>query len=483
MKNEKEIRYFSMFSGVGGFELGLSRSGGNVEGHSEEENSQHSKRDKSISERQQEEDVHKKDSGISPASENSSGALFQNGQVQSNTKPSNVEEFEEDSKSGFTIRQARDGFLRERSRIRDDKESLQLREDKSNTKQFKCVGVSEIDKYASELLKQKFPTVKNWGDARTINPSELPDFDMLCGGFPCQAFSIAGKRRGFDDTRGTMFFEVARILKVKRPKLVLLENVKGLLNHEKGKTFSVIIQTLEELGYEVQWMVLNSKFFGVPQNRERVFIIGNYAGTERPEILPLRGTESEINLKYIGAIMSEQNQKWLEDGKELSRNFPQGQRVYSSEGCSSTLAGNAGGLGGKTGLYAILTPDRENKRQNGRRFKGEGEPMFTLTGQDVHGIMIKGNVNPSGRGMNGNVYSEEGIAPTIDTNKGEGKKVCQGIQIVRLTPTECERLQGFPPGWTEGFSDTQRYKMMGNAVTVNVIKAIASRLTLVEEEK
>ena len=137
----------------------------------------------------------------------------------------------------------------------------------------KCIGFSEIDKYASELLRAKWPNIKNYGDATKINPNELPDFDMLCGGFPCQAFSIAGKRRGFDDTRGTLFFEIARIVKIKRPKTLLLENVKGLLNHNKGETFRTILQTLSELGYRTQCMVTNSKFFGVPQNRARVFII------------------------------------------------------------------------------------------------------------------------------------------------------------------------------------------------------------------
>jgi DNA (cytosine-5)-methyltransferase 1 len=122
----------------------------------------------------------------------------------------------------------------------------------SDKPSFSCVGFGEIDKYANQLLSQKFPNIPNFGDATKINPSELPDFDMLCGGFPCQSFSIAGKRRGFQDTRGTMFFHIARILEVKRPKLVFLENVKGLLNHDQGKTFSIIIQTLEELGYEVQ---------------------------------------------------------------------------------------------------------------------------------------------------------------------------------------------------------------------------------------
>lgn len=236
---------------------------------------------------------------------------------------------------------------------------------------FSCIGFSEIDKYASQLLANKFPTIKNYGDATKINPDELPDFDMLCGGFPCQSFSIAGKRRGFEDTRGTMFFEVARILKVKRPKIVFLENVKGLLNHNQGETFKIILQTLDELGYDVQWMVLNSKFFGVPQNRERVFIIGNLRGEPRPEILPFRESCGGNDEKNYSATITSSYKK----------------------GCNN------------------------------------------------HNQLI-------------------------------GEK----MKIRRLTPVECERLQGFPDNYTEGFSDTQRYKMMGNAVTTKVIQAIGEKL-------
>lgn len=383
--------------------------------------------------------------------------------------------------------------------------------EKATEGRWKCVGYSEIDKHAIAVYSHKFPGQRNYGDATRIEPGNLPEFDLLCGGFPCQAFSIAGKRKGFGDTRGTLFFEIARILEVKRPAYILLENVKGLLNHEKGDTFRTIIATLDGMGYEIQWMVLNSKFHGVPQNRERVFIVGSLDGIGRPKILPFaetarkipevcgreRESETDPNLKYIGAVMAEKNNKWLEDEKTFSRNFPHGQRVYSADGIEATLSGNAGGLGGKTGLYAIpkredtntpyildashankgikeykencstlngrdykepkcvvqkqplmcavLTPDRLNKRQNGRRFKTVGEPSFTLTGQDIHGVS-------------------------------------DGTMIRRLTPTECERLQGFPDDWTKlgnydgqlrEVSDTQRYKMLGNAVTTNVITAIA----------
>ena len=326
---------------------------------------------------------------------------------------------------------------------------------------YKCVGFSEIDKYANQLLAQKFPNTPNFGDATKINPAELPDFDLLCGGFPCQSFSIAGKRRGFEDTRGTMFFEVARILKIKRPKFVFLENVKGLLNHDEGKTFSVIIQTLEELGYRTQWMVFNSKFFGVPQNRERVFIIGSLGGQPRPEILPFRCNQPETN-----AINQESRQE----------------------------------------INIIDDVARLNKRKQGDRMKEDGS-CFTLNSIEQRGIVV-GTLDTDGwekRHENiRRVWGIEGIAPTIPTGTGGGvmtkivancidshyykgnpsnddrhtrrTEISDGFKIRRLTPIECERLQGFPDNWTSGFSDTQRYKMMGNAVTVNVIQAIAEKL-------
>lgn len=153
---------------------------------------------------------------------------------------------------------------------------------------FRPVGFSEIDKYACKLLSDKFPNVKNYGDATKIKPEELPDFDMLCGGFPCQAFSLAGKQLGFKDTRGTLFYEIARIIKSKRPKLVFLENVKNLLFHDKGRTFTTILAVFDELGYNVEWQCINSKHFGVPQSRERVIIIGHSRETGSRQILPIQ---------------------------------------------------------------------------------------------------------------------------------------------------------------------------------------------------
>ena len=157
---------------------------------------------------------------------------------------------------------------------------------------FECIGYSEIDKYAVSIYERHYPNHTNYGDATRINTEDLPDFEFLVGGFPCQAFSVAGKRRGFDDTRGTLFFEIARVLKDKRPRYFLLENVKGLLSHNKGETFQTILEVLSDLGYYVQWTVLNSKEW-VPQNRERIFIEG-YLGREcGPEILSIRRNSEE----------------------------------------------------------------------------------------------------------------------------------------------------------------------------------------------
>jgi len=256
----------------------------------------------------------------------------------------------------------------------------------------KIIGACEIDKYARSVYAKQFPGVKIWENATKLNPKELPDFEILCAGFPCQAFSVAGKRQGFNDTRGSLFFEIARIAKEKRPSILFLENVKGLLSHDKGQTFLTIIRTLDEMGYNVQWQIINSKYF-VPQNRERVFIVGNLRDKHTRKIFPIGNHDTEIK-----------------------RN-------------------------GKKNMIAIpvLTPDRIKKRQNGRRFKTNGEESFTLTAQDKHGIF-------------------------------------DGTRIRRLTPLECERLQGFPDNWTKGISDSQRYKCVGNAVTVPVVEFIAKEL-------
>ena len=160
---------------------------------------------------------------------------------------------------------------------------------------FECVGYCEIDKYAKQAYEAMYDTGGElyFDDARKIVLEQLPDFDLLVGGFPCQSFSIAGARKGFDDTRGTLFFEIARIVAVKKPKYIYMENVPGLLNHDSGKTFETIIHTLDELGYDVCWQILNSKNFGVPQSRNRVYIIGYLRGQCAGEVLSFTQTSGK----------------------------------------------------------------------------------------------------------------------------------------------------------------------------------------------
>lgn len=280
-------------------------------------------------------------------------------------------------------------------------------------KKFKCVWYCDNNKYAVEIYNKNFGEDYEPRDIRQIKAEEIPEFDMLCAGFPCQAFSVAGKRRGFDDTRGTLFFEIARIIKVKKPKIVLLENVRGLLNHNKGKTFKVILQTLDELGYEVQWMVLNSKFFGVPQNRERVFIIGYLRGISRRNIFSFKKTTKK-SIEY--------------------------------NECNKATA-----------IYFDDSIPKATTRR-GRVMRISGALMHTPRG---------------------------GVAYCLDANYHKGQsnpkkcnrtQIFNGIGFRRFTPVECERLQGFSDNWTNGVSDTQRYKQLGNAVTVNVIKYIGENI-------
>lgn len=382
-----------------------------------------------------------------------------------------------------------------------------------NQGSFNCVYSNEWDRYANSVYKSHFGECDD-RDIRTVKAEEIPDFELLCGGFPCQSFSIAGKRGGFGDTRGTLFFEIARIASVKRPRLLLLENVKGLLSHDQGRTFGTILSTLDELGYDCQWQVLNSKNFGVPQNRERVFIIGHLRGTPRPQVFPL-GNFNPTALDYVGGILSERAKMWLDNGKKLSRNFPQGSRVYSDKGISATLASQAGGLGAKTGLYKthpIVVNRKEGVKRdtqlantlNSSDWRGlnRNQDQTAVMVEQVQEIMKKsrpneeieitfkenGDIRPHRTDKKKSGVSElainheNNVSNTVSASHAPKVYRTNDVRIRKLTPIECERLQGFPDDWTkyghdgQEMSDTQRYKMMGNAVTTNVISLIAQRL-------
>lgn len=396
---------------------------------------------------------------------------------------------------------------------------------------MKCVGWCEADKYAQKSYRAIYDTKGLWfaDDVRKCRGWELPTATLWSFGFPCQDISIAGKQKGINrGTRSGLFFEIMRLLDEKeddRPEWIIAENVKNLLSIEGGWGFFKVTSEMAARGYSVQWRVYNSKDYGVPQNRERVYIIGHLRERGGRELLPIARKSERALKQVIGG--------------------PQGRRVYKPE-LSCTLSSQGGGLGAKTGLYvvgtvgnseqrgrvfqtngnigvltatdykspslvlseetetrAVLTPDRLKKRQNGRRFKEPGEPMFTLTGQDRHGVLIK-NATKSGATP---AMVGDGIDvsyPDSNTRRGRvQKEACNTItthgtagvlmdtspvRIRKLTPKECWRLQGFTDDQFEKAakvnSNTQLYKQAGNAVTVNVVEAIGRHIvSMIQEVK
>ncbi len=408
---------------------------------------------------------------------------------------------------------------------------------------FECVGYSEIDKYAIECYEQnhfrkEYPLgtgvlSTNFGDITNIDPKELPDFDLFTGGFPCQAFSVAGKGKGELDARGTLFYDIIRICEVKKPKYILLENVKGLTNKRHKETFDKILSELDRIGYYVFWKVLNTKNYGVPQNRDRVFFIcfrkdqwPNHGDFEFPKEEELKLflkdiLEEDVDEKYY--LSEEQIKRLLErtkvkipelnepscfdvynkkvkmdrvsitltephhnnlrliepkvivnvnpSGKGMNGNVYAGDiaptittnkgegnkiiqlnnpthsnnRIYSEEGLSPTLNTMNGGNRQPFICRPVLTPDRLNKRQNGRRFKEDGDPSFTITAQDRHGVLV----------INGREYF-----------------------IRKLTPKECFRLMGFLNDEinVDGISNSQQYKLAGNGWDINLVSKILKNM-------
>lgn len=292
-----------------------------------------------------------------------------------------------------------------------------------------CVYTSEIDVHACKTYTKNYSADNHnpLNDITTIDESSLEEFDVLLAGFPCQAFSIAGKRGGFEDTRGTLFFDVARLIKEKNPKAILLENVKGLVNHRSGKTLATIVNVLEnDLGYScTQYKVLNAKNYGVPQNRERIYIVGFREGfggnfkfpetIDDSKILNDIIEENEVSVKYyISSVYFESMKKHKERHKEKGNGF--GYEIKKNHGIANAIV--CGGMGRERNLLI-------DKRLT--NFK----PI----------TKIKGEVNKEG--------------------------------VRRMTPIEWERLQGFPDNWTEGVADVHRYKQLGNSVAVPVIEAVS----------
>lgn len=358
----------------------------------------------------------------------------------------------------------------------------------------KCVGYVEIDKYARKSYQAIHDTEGEWTahDITKVTDDEWRELrgtvDVICGGFPCQSFSIAGKRRGFEDIRGTLFFDIARAAKQIKPRILFLENVKGLLSHNEGQTFATILKTLHELGYDAEWQVCNSKNFGVPQNRERVFIIGHLRGESGRKIFPFGGNDTAVNSKQPGQIIvgttknadakgsNYRHDTFSSDGiigcltatdykqpkqivvlaGKLPGPHEQNSRVYDTEGVSPTLTTMQGG-----GQEPKIKVKEATKKGFADAFPGDS-------------INIS---HPDSETRRGRVGKQ--LANTLLT--GEEQAVVENdFRIRKLTPRECWRLQGFPD-WAfdraaEVNSNSQLYKQAGNSVTVNVIEVIAKKL-------
>lgn len=291
----------------------------------------------------------------------------------------------------------------------------------------KCVFSSEWDDEAQQVYENNFG-IKPFGDITKIDEKMIPSHDILCGGFPCQAFSISGKQRGFEDTRGTLFFDISRIISFHKPKVVFLENVKNLAKHDKGKTLNTIVRTLENLGYDVNFKVLNASDYGLPQNRERIFIVCFRKDLNIENFLypkPIKGKTSLYDIiekDSIGKIINRPDIDIYKTykpeidmfGDSILPNKPiqigkvnkggQGERIYSPYGHSCTLSAYGGGAGAKTGLYLI-----------------------------------------------------------------DGK-------VRKLSPRECARLQGFPDDYKYARTNGQAYKQFGNSVAINVLKEITKQI-------
>jgi DNA (cytosine-5)-methyltransferase 1 len=336
------------------------------------------------------------------------------------------------------------------------KPTVQLRNRDKPT--FRVVWANEWDKSACQIYRKNFGEKELCeGDLTKVEATDIPDIDLLVGGFPCQPFSLAGERKGFSDKRGNLFFEIARILESKRPQTILLENVRGLLSAQNGFCFYSILSRLDELGYNVEWKVLNTKNW-LPQNRERIFIVGhNREGRERgSQVFPFSSYDEE--------------------------DYSEGESVGTLQG-----GGHSGGL--HSNMTAITNTVRSGGRGSSDRhswgvvlldnFGGnikkrikENGIAWTLGGSKTGILQIK-RTRANG---NDTVRAYDNEVPTLTSQMETGGNnvpiITEEKEGRRLTEIECERLQGFPDNWTKGVSSTQRYKMLGNAVSVPVIQYI-----------
>lgn len=301
--------------------------------------------------------------------------------------------------------------------------------------EINTVFVSEMDKFAQKTYTDNFcDSFEISGDIKEIDEKNIPKFDICLAGFPCQAFSLAGQRKGFNDdykgmSRGTLFFEVARICQHHLPKVIFCENVKGLVVHDRGNTFKIITKTLEQLGYNVYYRVLNSKDFGVPQNRERIYIVA------------FRKDIDSSTFKFPDPTDSSKTIKDIMEKDAVS------VRYYLSTVYMETL--------------------RAHKQRHLSKGNGFGYEIRDLNG-------IAGAIVCGGMGRERNLIIDNRLTDFTPITHIKGEVNREGIR--KMTPREWARLQGFPDTFKLNLADTHLYKQMGNSVTVPVIEAIAKNI-------
>ena len=294
-----------------------------------------------------------------------------------------------------------------------------------------CVFASEWDTYASETYYQNFG-IQPFGDITTINELDIPRHDILCGGFPCQAFSVSGKQKGFDDIRGTLFFDIVRIAEQHKPKVLFLENVRNLVRHDNGNTLNVIVKTLEKLKYKVYFKTLNASNYGLPQNRERVYFVC------------FRDDIDSSAFKFPEAINESVS---LKDFLEIN---PQNAKIIKRDDID---------------IYKVYSPEKTASNEI----------------QLVNKPIQVGKVNKGGQGER--IYHPLGHAITLSAYGGgvgskTGLYLIDGV-IRKLSPRECARIQGFPEDFILNEKDTQSYKQFGNSVAINVLQHILFNIAAV----
>lgn len=385
-----------------------------------------------------------------------------------------------------------------------------------------------------EILKEEYLNGEWYAnDVRRVIADDIPRAECWCFGFPCQDISIAGHQRGFKGNRSSLFFGITNLIEQlkeeDRPNTLFIENVKNILSVNRGLDFARLLVELDKIGYDAEWQVINSKHHGVPQNRERVFIVGHIRGRCGREVFPIERTSREDNVKPLDGLKISEGTNLINTtqpfGIDKSCNKPHKIDIANCLTANEDRGVSKQGSSGTAIVIPVLTPERENKRQNGRRFKEDGEQSFTLTAQDRHGVAISVQPNdksgvdeikvkeatkkgyaiadkgdsvnlavPNSTTRRGRVGNQ--VAQTLDTSCNQGvvvelydncsvwatwsEKYNCYLAIRKLTPRECFRLQGWEDEYFERAeqlnSNNQLYKQAGNGVTVNVIKHIAERM-------